>query len=126
TCQGRRWDASPKDASETVGGSMQLKRHFHWSLLPSARMRCLVFTTAVLVLGVGPALAGDALSSEPSSGGPTLPQKNGSTAPTASVEVRLEDESILKLILKDDRLEMMTRFGRLTIPVSEIEKIEFG
>src|SRR5204863_821737 len=28
--------------------------------------------------------------------------------------------------LKDDKLDMMTRFGRLTIPANEIEKIEFG
>lgn len=103
---------------------MQLKRHFGWSFPLCARMRCLIFPALVIV--AGPAFGGDALQSESSAGGPALAQRNSSAPAVATVEVRLEDESILKLVVKDDRLEMMTRYGRVTIPVGEIEKIDFG
>ena len=46
--------------------------------------------------------------------------------PEASVDVKLSDDSAVKLKLCEDRLELQTKFGRLTVPISEIRKIEFG
>ncbi len=104
---------------------MQLKRYTLHSLVRSAMARHLL-AGAVLGATAGVLSAGDALSSDHAAGGPTVGQKNLATGPTATVEVRLEDESVLKVMLKDDRLEMTTRFGRLSIPVGDIEKIDFG
>ncbi len=42
------------------------------------------------------------------------------------VEVRFTDGSVLKLSLRDDRLEFMTLYGKLYIPVTDIRRIEFG
>ncbi len=49
-----------------------------------------------------------------------------SPPPPGAVEVRMADDSTLKLTLRDERVEMTTRFGKLLIPVAEINKIEFG
>jgi hypothetical protein len=42
------------------------------------------------------------------------------------VEVRFADSSILKLKLKDDRLPVTTRYGKLLIPLADIRKIDFA
>jgi hypothetical protein len=43
-----------------------------------------------------------------------------------AVEVRLTDTSTLKLTLRDERVEVETRYGRLFIPVAEVRHIEFA
>jgi hypothetical protein len=43
-----------------------------------------------------------------------------------AVEVRCTDNSILKLIIRDDKLPLTTPYGKLTIPVAEIQRIEFA
>src|SRR5581483_5619503 len=102
--------------------TMHLKRHRMRYLPLSAGMRYLLAAgSLVWVVAVA---AGDPLPSDNATSA-APPRKNGPAA-TATVEVRLEDDSILKLVLKDDRIDMMTRYGRLTLPVSEIEKIDFG
>jgi hypothetical protein len=42
------------------------------------------------------------------------------------VDVKLADESTMKLRLSDDRFDLETKFGKLTIPLAEVRKIEFG
>jgi hypothetical protein len=42
------------------------------------------------------------------------------------VEVRLADNSVLKLKLKDQKLAVTTPYGKLLVPVAEIHKIEFA
>ncbi len=42
------------------------------------------------------------------------------------VEVRFTDGSVLKLTLREERVELTTPYGKLSIPVSEIRRIEFG
>ena len=44
----------------------------------------------------------------------------------AAVEVRFTDNSVLKLSLREDRIEFLTQYGRLYIPVADIKRIEFG
>lgn len=46
--------------------------------------------------------------------------------PPGAVEVRLSDDSVLKLTLREPQIEVQTRFGKLSIPVAELQKIEFG
>src|SRR5438046_4901382 len=41
-------------------------------------------------------------------------------------EVRLGDGSLVRMTVLQDNLEVMTRFGKLTIPFSEIRRIDFG
>jgi hypothetical protein len=42
------------------------------------------------------------------------------------VEVKLIDDSVLKLTLLDHHVEYLTQYGRLTIPVSEIRRVDLG
>jgi hypothetical protein len=53
---------------------------------------------------------------------PRKPAKPGETA----IEVKLTDDSVLKLTLLDSSVEFVTPHGKLTIPVSEIRRIELG
>src|SRR5262249_27253689 len=43
-----------------------------------------------------------------------------------AVEVRFTDNSLLKLKLEDERLEFLTPYGRLFIPVADIHRIDFA
>lgn len=52
------------------------------------------------------------------------PGKTGREA--ALVEVRFTDNSTMKLSLRDERIEVATRYGKLVVPVAEIQRIEFG
>jgi hypothetical protein len=42
------------------------------------------------------------------------------------IEVRFTDGSVLKLKLRDDRIAFNTPYGRLQIPVGEVQQIEFA
>lgn len=42
------------------------------------------------------------------------------------LEVHFTDESILHLKLRDENVELITPYGRLSIPVGDIEKVEVG
>jgi hypothetical protein len=46
--------------------------------------------------------------------------------PPASVEVQFIDDSAMKLTLRDERIELITPYGKLLIPVRDIERIEFA
>jgi hypothetical protein len=48
------------------------------------------------------------------------------TAGDLAVEVRFTDNSMLKLVIKEERIEFMTQYGKLSIPANEIRRIEFG
>jgi len=41
-------------------------------------------------------------------------------------EVRFTDDSVMRMIVLQERLEMVTRYGKLTIPTREIQSIDFG
>ena len=49
------------------------------------------------------------------------------TKPTfTDVEVRCVDDSVVKLKLLDDRLDVITKYGKLEIPAGDIRRIEFA
>jgi hypothetical protein len=62
-------------------------------------------------------------SDEPKSG-ETAPAKP--TAPAGAVEVRFTDNSVLKLTLREEALTIVTPYGKLTVPVGDVQKIEFA
>jgi hypothetical protein len=43
-----------------------------------------------------------------------------------AVEVHFADNSVLKLKLRDDKVEIVTRYGKLIVPVADIQRIEFA
>jgi hypothetical protein len=43
-----------------------------------------------------------------------------------AVEVRFTDNSNIKLMLRDEQVSIVTRYGRLTIPIADIRRIEFA
>ena len=42
------------------------------------------------------------------------------------VEVRFTDSSVMKLTIREDRIDFKTDYGRLSIPVTDVKRIEFG
>ena len=51
----------------------------------------------------------------------------GSAQPDANaVEVRFADDSTVKMTLQSASIEVVTRYGKLTVPVGEIRRIDFG
>src|SRR4051794_23235015 len=41
-------------------------------------------------------------------------------------EVRFADGSVVRMNLLQEQLEVMTKYGKLSIPIGEIRRIEFG
>lgn len=46
--------------------------------------------------------------------------------PRHVAEVRFGDGSIVRMTLLQDGMEIMTKYGKLTVPVSDIRRVEFG
>ena len=42
------------------------------------------------------------------------------------VEVRFTDQSVLKLSIREDHIDFKTDYGKLSIPVGDVKRIEFG
>jgi hypothetical protein len=78
----------------------------------SAQMTRLVAAVAALL--IVPALRADEQ--------PKRPIKSAETV----VEVKLIDDSVVKLTLLDAQVDFLTKHGKLTIPVNEIRKVELG
>src|SRR5262245_37596534 len=49
-----------------------------------------------------------------------------STSRPSSAEVRFADGSIVRMTLLQESIDVQTKYGKLTIPVNEIRKVEFG
>src|SRR5688500_1794179 len=43
-----------------------------------------------------------------------------------ALEVRFTDNSVMKLNIRDEFVDFVTEYGKLKIPMKDIEKIEFG
>ncbi len=57
----------------------------------------------------------------------SLAQEPIPSSPRPSIaEVRFGDGSIVRMSLLQDNLEVLTKYGKLTIPLSEVRRIEFG
>jgi hypothetical protein len=69
---------------------------------------------AVVALGLAPAA--------PAQDEPKKPSKPAET----TIDVRLTDDSTVKLTLLEGQIEFLTPHGKLTIPVAEIRKVELG
>jgi len=50
-----------------------------------------------------------------------------STSPRPSLaEVRFGDGSVVRMTLMQDNMEVLTKYGKLTVPLSDIRRVEFG
>ncbi len=56
---------------------------------------------------------------------PPAPKKTGKIEP-GTVEVQFRDDSKLKMILRVERIEMVTAYGKLLIPPAAVHQITFG
>lgn len=54
------------------------------------------------------------------------PPDSGKPSVPGTMEVRFTDNSVLKLVIKEERIDVATPYGKLSIPVADIEKVEFG
>jgi hypothetical protein len=41
-------------------------------------------------------------------------------------EVRLVDNSTLKAVLQDEKLDVQTKYGKLSVPIADVRRIDFG
>jgi nucleotide-binding universal stress UspA family protein len=72
-----------------------------------------------------PQKEGKAASAETKASPAKTTKKPLALAP-AAVEVQFIDDSTMKLTLRDERIELNTPYGKLLIPVRDIERIEFA
>ncbi|MBN9521716.1 hypothetical protein J0H58_24910 [bacterium] len=56
----------------------------------------------------------------------TLSPLNPKVGPPPDAEVRCADDSVLKVKLLDDTLELVTKYGTLKIPVADVRRIDFA
>jgi hypothetical protein len=92
----------------------------------SGWLRCLRATTLLALVGLL-LLAysqGPHARSEPDRDEPKTPGKPA--AGVHAVEVPCPGGTILKLVIRDDKLPVTTPYGKLTIPVADIRRIEFA
>jgi hypothetical protein len=89
-------------------------------MTPTVRRACRLLLLAVLAAAV-PLWAEDPPPAE------TKSPKKAPPAPAAgAVEVHFTEDSVLKLILREERLELTTPYGKLLIPVAAIRRIDFA
>ncbi len=71
-------------------------------------------------------LAGPLMADEPKAAKTTPTAQPKINVDPCAVEVRLANGSVLKLILREDKFNVATEFGKLAIPVANVYKIEFA
>ena len=54
--------------------------------------------------------------------------KNGAAprSDASAIEVRFADDSTVKMVLQHTAIDVTTRYGKLSVPVAELRRIEFG
>ncbi|HZT79742.1 MAG TPA: LCCL domain-containing protein [Gemmataceae bacterium] len=82
-------------------------------------------TAKGLVLVLLPSLLAVPLSAAQPVSADDGPAKPGKTAGAAGFEARFTDNSSLKLTLRDERIELVSPYGKLSIPVAEVRQIDF-
>lgn len=48
------------------------------------------------------------------------------TSPPTAIDVCLSDGSVIRGTITKEKLEVMTKYGKLIIPVSDVRRIDFG
>jgi hypothetical protein len=88
-----------------------MKFRYHWALLAAA-----------LAVAVAPGQDKDGKNVP----GPRPDPNQEKADSRAIVEVRFADDSTVKMVLQNSSIEVATRYGKLTVPVGEIRRIELG
>jgi hypothetical protein len=57
---------------------------------------------------------------------PRSPAADLPAGPPGTVEVRCIDNTTVKVVLTDAKIELMTKYGKLAIPVADIQRIDFA
>src|SRR5262249_33977161 len=57
---------------------------------------------------------------------PPVPPESPKPRPGVEVEVKYVDDSVMKLKLHDEKLELVTKYGVLQIAITDIRRIEFA
>jgi hypothetical protein len=85
-----------------------------------ALLLCTAFTTAICLVAADPAARTD----EPAKG--PAPAKGKEAGASRDVEVRFANGSSVLMTLLQDKIEIVTQYGKLSIPPAEIRQIQFG
>jgi len=81
------------------------------------------WTTVALLVGLGTPLIGDGRKPAETEA-PKKPAKPGPDA--SAVEAHFRDDSKLKMALREERIDVVTPYGKLSIPAADIRQIDFG
>jgi hypothetical protein len=92
--------------------STSLSNHFHFPLAAVAALLAVVSLSAA--------------EGNRSGEGNATGKSNKPPRDPGAVEVRFIDNSSLKLTLRDERIEVATKYGKLYVPIADIQKIDFG
>src|SRR5207302_1418178 len=57
---------------------------------------------------------------------PPLAKPADSSAPPSDMEMRFTDGSSLRLTLREERLELVTPYGKLQLPVADVQRVDFA
>jgi hypothetical protein len=72
-------------------------------------------------------LGGSAVLDRPArTAAPTTRLAGPATKPEVTFEARLEDQSLVRVRMLSEQIQVSTPYGRLTVPVQDIRRIEFG
>ncbi len=93
---------------------------FH-SLRPASQ----AYAVCVFVLGLFVCWASTAWADQPRKSGEDPVSKDGKVG-DAQMEVRFTDNSVLKMTLREERIEFITEYGKLYIPLADVRRIELG
>jgi hypothetical protein len=66
----------------------------------------------------------DKKSDQPPGDGKKITEKESTLSGQA--EVRFTDESVVRMVILQEKLEVDTKYGKLTVPTADIQKIDFG
>jgi hypothetical protein len=56
----------------------------------------------------------------------SIPLANAPVPPTCPVEIRFADGSLVRMELLDAQIQIITRYGKLAVPVTDLRKIDFA
>src|SRR5277367_1738108 len=87
------------------------------------------FRSVRLALAVGALaafLAVSPLSADDGDKSSAKPPAGKTLRDTGAVEIRFTDSSTMRLSLREERIEVATRYGKLLVPVAELHRIDFA
>jgi hypothetical protein len=106
---GRKLDGHFRIADDEIESLWPIITRMSWTEVEMCRSR---WALMALLVWVGSALADSNKTKVPSN--------------SSEVEIRLTDGSRVRMLVLEETLNIATKYGRLTIPISDLHRLELG